>query len=261
MDKLEPFKEDVYRLLQNPTRENFIKILFKGSGELDNLDYKENWVKEQKISEIIIGMANAGGGAIIIGVKENEDGTFDSNGLGKIEDTEKIHSKLYNFLPENVKFEVLNYDFTDESYDKIKGKLFQMVIVNSDDKELPYVWKKNTDVAEEGCIFYRRGTKTVKANTQEIREMINKRLEAEEINNSNLKLEEHLKQLQTLYDYIEPITISSSYFNKLFRSSALVGIAKLTENKNQYYPKENYDEFVSRMIEKKKKKIEKVLDL
>ena len=260
MDRSEPFKEDVYKLLQNPTRENFIKILFKGSGELDNLDYKENWIKEQKISEIIIGMAN-GGGAIIVGVKENEDGTFDSIGLEKIEDTEKIHNKIYNFLPENVKFEVFDFDFTDESSDKIQGTLFQMIIVESDDKELPYVWKKNTDIAEEGCIFYRRGTKTVKANTLEIKDMINKRLEAEEINSSNLKLEEHLKQLQTLYDYIEPSTFSSSYFNKFFKGSNFARIAGLTGNRNEYYPVESYDEFVEKMIEKKKKKNEKILDL
>ena len=30
MNKSEPFKEDIYKLLQNPTRENFISIIFKG---------------------------------------------------------------------------------------------------------------------------------------------------------------------------------------------------------------------------------------
>lgn len=254
-------KEDVYKTLQNPSREDLINSVFNGVGEQDNLDFKENWTKHQKIAEIILGMANMGGGSIIVGIKENDDGTLEANGLEVLEDKEKLHSKIYNFLPDNVKFNIFDFDFTSESYDKIKGKMFQILIVDSDDKELPYVWRKNTDSAEEGCIFFRRGTKTVKANTQEIREMINKRIEAENLDRINLKLEEHLKQLQTLYEYIEPVSVSSSYFNKLFKSSAIVGISKVFENKNQYYPKENYDEFIAKMIGKKKTKIEKILDL
>ncbi|MFG6378300.1 MAG: ATP-binding protein [Lachnospiraceae bacterium] len=260
MDRTEPFKEDIYKLLQNPTRENFIKLIFKGSGELDNLDYKENWVKEQKIAEIVIGMANIGGGAIIFGVKENSNHTFESIGLEELEDQEKIHSKIYNFLPNEVKFNVYNYDFTDESYDKITGKLFQILIVDSYDKDIPYVWKKNTDVAEEGCIFYRRGTKTVKANMQEIREMIDRRIEATYSEQSSLELEDHLKQLHVLYNHIH-FRDNSSIFNAFFKNIPLMGNSVLVGEKNPLYPNESYEEFVANMISKKKKKIEKILDL
>ena len=86
-------KEMVYDVLQNPTRENFIDILDNGLGEQDNLDFKVQWIEAQKLAEILLGIANSGGGAIILGVKENEDGTLESIGLSKIEDKEKIHSK------------------------------------------------------------------------------------------------------------------------------------------------------------------------
>ena len=68
-------KEMVYDVLQNPTRENFIDILDNGLGEQDNLDFKVQWIEAQKLAEILLGIANSGGGAIILGVKENEDGT------------------------------------------------------------------------------------------------------------------------------------------------------------------------------------------
>ena len=41
--------------------------------------------------------------------------------------------------------------------------------------------------------------KTVKANSYEINEMLDKRLEATYVEQSSLHLEEHLKQLNTLY--------------------------------------------------------------
>ena len=63
-------KEMVYDVLQNPTRENFIDILDNGLGEQDNLDFKVQWIEAQKLAEILLGIANSGGGAIILGVKE-----------------------------------------------------------------------------------------------------------------------------------------------------------------------------------------------
>ena len=99
-------KEMVYDVLQNPTRENFIDILDNGLGEQDNLDFKVQWIEAQKLAEILLGIANSGGGAIILGVKENEDGTLESIGLSKIEDKEKINSKMAKFLPEKIKFEI-----------------------------------------------------------------------------------------------------------------------------------------------------------
>ena len=188
-------KEMVYDVLQNPTRENFIDILDNGLGEQDNLDFKVQWIEAQKLAEILLGIANSGGGAIILGVKENEDGTLESIGLSKIEDKEKIHSKMAKFLPETIKFEIADFDFSNESYSKLKGRLFQLILIYSEDINLPYIWEKDSNSAEAGSIFFRRGTKTVKANSYEINEMLDKRLEATYVEQSSLHLEEHLKEI------------------------------------------------------------------
>ena len=139
-NSIKMFKEAVYNVLQEPTRENFIDILDNGFGEQDNLDFKEKWIEYQKLSEIILGIANSGGGAIILGVKENDDGTLEGIGLHQLEDKEKIHSKIQKFLPDTLEFDIGDFDFTDESYSKIEGKLFQIMFVGCKEIELPYVY-------------------------------------------------------------------------------------------------------------------------
>lgn len=254
-------KELVYKILQEPTREKFIDIIDNGFGELDNLDFKEQWIDHQKIAEIILGIANSGGGAVIFGVKENDDGTLSATGLNQLEDKEKVHSKIQKFLPDILEFSIYDFDFNGENYSKVNGKLFQILCINSKEIELPYVWKKDSNGAEAGCIFYRRGTKTIKANMQEIQDMIDKRIEAAYMEESSLQLEEHLKQLSTLYNNLMPYKYS---LNGLFRginSLTAIGSARIAGTKNPCYPDESYEEFIARMIEQKKKKIEKVLDL
>ena len=255
-------KEMVYDVLQNPTRENFIDILDNGLGEQDNLDFKVQWIEAQKLAEILLGIANSGGGAIILGVKENEDGTLESIGLSKIEDKEKIHSKMAKFLPETIKFEIADFDFSNESYSKLKGRLFSTNPYLFRGYKIYHIfWEKDSNSAEAGSIFFRRGTKTVKANSYEINEMLDKRLEATYVEQSSLHLEEHLKQLNTLYKNMSSQMYSSSVISNLFKNMSAFGTLAGTPQNNPYYPKESYDEFIAKMIEKKKMKIEKVLDL
>lgn len=263
MAELEKIKESIYKTLLNPTRENFADVVLNGVGEQDNLDFKEIWNEEQKIAEIIIGMANIGGGAIIFGVRENDDGTLEPIGLSELKDREKIDSKIKNFLPDSVKMNIVDFDFTNEMYERLGGRLYQIIIVYSNEIDLPYVWKKNSNDAEQGCIYYRRGTKTVKANPREIKEMIDKRVDAELIEHSNLELEEHLKQLETLYKYINPMKYTFSIYNQLSGNirKNLFGGALIKGVNNPNYPKESYEDFVVRMIARKKEKIERVLDL
>ena len=196
-------------------------------------------------------------------VDKSTEEWLDAIGLQQLEDKEKIHSKIQKFLPDTLEFDIGDFDFTDESYSKIEGKLFQILFVHCKEIELPYVWMKDSNGAEVGCIFYRRGTKTVKANMQEINDMIDKRIEASYVEQSSLQLEEHLKQLDTLYKYISPNSYSLSAFDKLFRSvnKTMSNGAIIAGTSNPNYPKESYEEFIAKMIERKKKKIEKVLDL
>ena len=98
-------------------------------------------------------------------------------------------------------------------------------------------------------------------NSYEINEMLDKRLEATYVEQSSLHLEEHLKQLNTLYKNMSSQMYSSSVISNLFKNMSAFGTLAGTPQNNPYYPKESYDEFIAKMIEKKKMKIEKVLDL
>ena len=49
-----------YDFFQNPTRDNFVNLILKNTGEQDNLDFKEEWIDEQKLAKRMLGIANVG---------------------------------------------------------------------------------------------------------------------------------------------------------------------------------------------------------
>ena len=87
------------------------------------------------------------------------------------------------------------------------------------------------------------------------------------MNGEPLKLEEHLEQLKILYQKIEKNHVY--YKNSIFdgMSLSLMSLANVVIKgekviePNPLYPDESYEQFLSRMITDKKKKIERVLDL
>lgn len=267
-ERMLDIKEYMYKFLQEPTRENFIDIVFNGVGEQNCIDFKKIWIEPQKLSEIILGMANVGGGVIILGVEEKEDGTIEAVGLNEIFDKEKQHSKIIRFLPATIKFDILDFDFSDEAYSKIENKMYQMILIQSDDKDLPYMWNKDSNENQIGCVFIRKGTKTVRANSGELSELIDKKIRSMYTEGSKLALEEHLDQLKILYKYVGErenvihksiLDVGKVLSEKFQMISASLG--EVERIKNPFYPEEDFEEFVSNMIKMKKIKIEKVLDL
>lgn len=253
-------KDTLYDFFQDPSRENFTKLLKWNTGEQNNIDFKREWIPEIKLAEILIGMANCGGGVVLFGIEEKEDGTVESIGIDKMQDKADINNKMKKFLPENLIYTVHDFDYSGEEYSKLKDKKFQVIVIESKEDELPYIWSKDSNGNEAGCVFIRRGTTTRKANNYELKELIEKRIKASYSEGSSLELEEHLKQLKVLYSNIDknktyvPLGKGVKVFGE-FLSSVF------TSEPNENYPKESYDEFIEKMIEKKKIKIEKVLDL
>ncbi|MCB5937140.1 hypothetical protein LI162_12255 [Mediterraneibacter sp. 210702-DFI.3.120] len=98
--------------------------------------------------------------------------------------------------------------------------------------------------------------------------MLNRRMKyLHPLSGEPLQLEEHLKQLKILYEKIEKnhiyyqngISTGISSFLQSITQMVMKG-EKIVEP-NPFYPDESYEQFVSRMIVEKKKKIERVLDL
>ena len=143
-----------------------------------------------------------------------------------------------------------------------------MLVIEDTPEYIPFLSKKDSGSLKQNMIYVRRGTSCEIADEEEIQVILNRRMNyLHPLNGEPLKLEEHLEQLKILYEKIEKNHIY--YKNGLSdgMSSFLASIAKvITKGEkvvepNPLYPDESYEQFISRMIVEKKKKIERVLDL
>lgn len=255
-------KDVMYEFLQEPSRGRFSEIILNNTGEQNAVEFKKEWIGEQKLAQIILGIANTSGGALIFGVEELSDGGHNPCGLSTFQDKAKMQKKLSKYLPEKLPFTIHDFDYSGEDYSKLKNKKFQVIIINHEEKNLPYMCPKDGDGLKAGSIYIRRGTSTEQANESEVEELLNKRIKIMYSTKSKLELEEHLQQLKVLFSHIK----RTHTYNPLFAniSTALVNAFSLgaSESKpNPNFPEEDYEQFILRMIEEKKKKIERVLDI
>lgn len=121
-------------------------------------------------------------------------------------------------------------------------------------------------------IYIRRGTSDEQVTEEELSHILERRMKhIFPVTGKPLVLEEHLEQLNILYNHIEP-TISKiknpenipfvqalKTFAELARE--ITGGYEYETEKNPLYPEESYEQFIAALIDKKKKKIERVLDL
>ena len=129
-----------------------------------------------------------------------------------------------------------------------------------------------TDLSEstnlkKNRIYIRRGTSCEEATSEEITDIIKRRMNAEYPDSGKtLNLDEHLEQLKTLYSKISP---TNEYYqggigNSLLKLTEVIKAVSAGEwisEDNPLYPEEDYEEFIARMIDEKKWKIERELDL
>lgn len=141
--------------------------------------------------------------------------------------------------------------------------------LDSDD----FVSLGQSEKIEKDVIYVRRGTKSEKATSEEINRIIERKIATIYSENTDMSLDQHLEQLKKLYSElpqkIRVLVRKGSQPNfaaalKVFgeRIGALYGTPDEYEEKdNPNYPDEGYEAFILRMIDAKKLKIEKVLDL
>lgn len=257
-------KDIVYSLLQEPTLDKFREFIKNHTGEHNSIDFKKQWIAGNQLAKEMLAIANSGGGVIIFGATELEDGTIDVGGLQELKDPADVSNEVKNFLSSDLKYEIYPFSFTTSEYKELEGKHYQMMVIDDRPEFIPFMAKKESGTLKSNAIYFRRGTSCEIANQEEIREIISRRINyAHPLNGEPLDLEEHLKQLKTLYESIDKekvyYTFSLSGVLNGFANSILGG-EKKTEP-NPLYPDENYDEYISRLITAKKNKIERVLDL
>lgn len=247
----------MYTLLKEPTLDNFRKFFCSHTGEHNSIDFKAEWIEDAKLAKEILAIANSHGGIIIFGVTENSDKTLTATGLPQLLDKAIISNKIKKYISSDLKYEVYDFSFTSSEYEELKGKNFQMLVIDDTPNHLPFLAKKDYDnILKANFIYVRRGTSCEIANQEEINNIINRKINFLHPNSNNpLKLDEHLKQLKTLYESINKKFYLSPFSNITFQEYFA------TPKLNPKYPKEDYEDFIIKMIETKKRKIERILDL
>lgn len=261
-------------IVKNPSRDGFKTFLKESCGELDNIDFKEKWITKGKLAKIMLAMANTGGGVIVLGIKENKDDNYLAVGIDELKDAADVEKEIKKLVPRNLSYSVLNFIYDDEIYGEYAGKKFQAIIIADAPEQLPFFSIGASDDIEKDCVYVRRGTSSEKASARDFETMIQRKLENVFKESNDLSLKEHLEQLQFLYDSIpQKKRILVKKGNRFV--GAMEGLQALSERMteifgepdqyeevpNENYPSEDYEQFLVRMIDKKKLKIEKILDI
>ncbi|AUB38846.1 putative transcriptional regulator, containings HTH domain [Nostoc flagelliforme CCNUN1] len=250
------WKEDFAQFFESPSRETLRELLRNPTGEYDDLDFKSELVPDDEIAKNILGMANKSGGAIIFGVEEKkEDNSFNSKGLSDLNDKTEFKNKVEKYLPSQLNFDVIDFLYEESEYPKLKGKLFRVVIIEYNPRYIPFLPKKDSDKIKRYHIFIRHNTSTIAAEYEHLQDILNRRVETTYSSTTEMSLAEHLAQLKELYSMIQK--------NKPGSPGSVLAL-NFWENtyftqKNPYYPEEEYDAFISRMIFVKKQVIEAII--
>ena len=261
-------------IVKNPSRDGFKTFLKESCGELDNIDFKEKWITKGKLAKIMLAMANTGGGVIVLGIQENKDDNYLAVGIDELKDAADVEKEIKKLVPRNLSYSVLNFIYDDEIRGAYAGKKSQAIIIADAPEQLPFFSIGASDDIEKDCVYVRRGTSSEKASARDFETMIQRKLENVFKESNDLSLKEHLEQLQFLYDSIpQKKRILVKKGNRFV--GAMEGLQALSERMteifgepdqyeevpNENYPSEDYEQFLVRMIDKKKLKIEKILDL
>ncbi len=180
--------------------------------------------------------------------------------MKNLRDSADLRQEVKKFLPANLKYHVKDIKFENSEYDKLIGKMFQILIVEDRPLELPFICCADGDKIKSGDIFIRKGTESDRADSHDVDELIKRRLKVAKVPRSqDLTLKKHLSQLKDLYDELTYTTSDGGILQSLISLSQSLG--KRTAHKKPEYPKEDYDAFVARMLDRKKKRIEEELDV
>lgn len=251
--KMKHFKEEFAKFSENPTREGFRELIRTHGGETNNFDFKKNFPDHPKMAKHVLAMANSvGGGCIVSGMEEKD--SLEVSGADTITDKAELYTNIGKYVPNELEYEIFDYTYNDSEYNSLKGKKFQIALVNYNPKIIPLLSKKEGTGIDIHTVYIRKGTCSEKATYTDLQQLINARIETGYSSTSEIKLEEHIGELKTLYSSIDK-TLSRNLFAEV--NNPLSQFFNFSPN--PAYPTENLEDFLSKMIEIKKKRIKQLI--
>lgn len=260
-------KEEFARLFMNPSLESLPEFLRNGLGEFPYCEFKERWPNTGDLVRHILGIANSGGGLIVIGVAEKSDKTHEAIGIvGAFKDKADFGKEVDKYLPDALRrvVQVIDLDYTSSvNPAELVGKKFQIVYVSDDPSHIPFMANSETTGLGKNTVYVRRDANTEPANYDELQGVINRRVETNHSTRGESDLQSHLDQLKVLYSQI-PRHVQSGGLGEIMAKAMGEAMHEALGGRsieNEAYPKEDYQAFVTRMIDGKKRRIQVELDL
>ena len=249
-------KDDFAKFCTEPSRETLRDFFRTHLGETDQADFKAEWPAPAKLARHILAMANTGGGCLFVGFAEEADKTIRAVGLKELRGKEKVEQEIARYLPHFLRRQVLDFVYSGSEYAMLEGKKFQVLIIEDLPEYLPFVaaheGESEGEKIRKGAIYIRRGTSSLEAAYEDIQVLINRRLATSYSNQGEFGLQQELGELRVLYHQI-PSTIQTFPGNDYseYEDPMIDGYW----DPNPMYPSEDYDQFINKLIEAKKKRV------
>lgn len=195
--------EEFAKFFTTPTRDNFRNLVKNAVGEANHLDFKQAWPESAKLAKHVLSIANAGGGAIVIGVRQTSAGQLDACGALALQDKAHVATSLQRYIPRSLRYFVIDFHYVASDYAELKGKSFQVLLVEDDAKQLPFLSLSDGTEIKRNAIYVRSGTSSREADHEELQQIINRRIETGHSSQGALDLSKQIEQLRAL-DELRP---------------------------------------------------------
>mgnify|MGYP001618825250 CR=1 FL=1 len=150
-------------------------------------------------------------------------------------------------------WDVLNFEYAESEYGPIKGKKFQVLLVEDTPQYIPFLSLREGEHIKKNAIYYRGQTNTEEATHDQVQEILNRRIDTAYSTSKEMRFRDHLNQLKELYEMTPENYLTYPWFSNLH------GMFGLHSVRNPFHPEEGFDDFIIKMIKIRKEIIQKLI--